>query len=42
MVSKNAIKHGLDAEKHVVIGEKLEEPKTFPGHSKSLQVSVNK
>jgi Amt family ammonium transporter len=26
---------------HDDIGEKLEEPKTFPGHSKSLQVSVN-
>ena len=29
MVSKNAIKHGLDAEKHVVIGEKLEDLENF-------------
>ena len=29
MVSKNAIQHGLDAEKHVVIGEKLEDLQNF-------------
>ena len=29
MASKKAIKHGLDAEKHVVIGEKLEDLQNF-------------